>query len=349
MTTTSTTPETGLLCDPAMPFLSGALDPDVAHHELSGTGGPLAGIGKRSRIQRITITRHKPGRRSMIEYVIEHRPRHGKPREFVMLGKARAKGLDRRAYAINRALREAGFDERNPAGICVPRPMGIAPAFKMWFQERVPGRNVGEYLRGPDGREAARRVADGLLALHSAPPVHNRRHTIAGELQILRGQFDRLSAARPELVDGLARIFRDCQRLVGALHPGPVTGIHRDFYQDNILLNGERLWIVDLDLYARGHPATDAGNLCAHLIELALREGADGRAIEESSRAFASCYVNGANRLNRHDVDVFTTLALARLIAISAQIDGRGHMTGMIMALCQERLQGTGNPLPALI
>lgn len=341
--------ETDLLQDPAMPFLNGALDPDIAHIELARAGGPLAGIGERSEIQRIAVTRHKPGRRCMIEYVVEHRPRHRKPRRIIMLGKARAKGLDRRAYTINLALRDAGINDHNPAGVCVPRPLGIAPAFNMWFQERVPGRNAGDVLRGPDGPAAARRVADGLLALHRAPGVHQARHTIADELQVLRGQFDRLAVSRPELAAGLARILRSCERLSGTLSEGLITGIHRDFYQDNILLNSERMWIVDLDLYARGHPATDAGNLRAHLIELALRENAKSTAINESNDAFAIRYVTCADWLNWLDVEIFTTLALARLIAISDKIDGRGHMTGILMALCRERLWGSGSPHLAVI
>src|SRR5690606_37365393 len=88
---------TGLLADPAMGFLAPALEPEPALAAFRRPGGPLADLDGPVRIARIDILRHKPGRRCLIAYDIDVAPRHGAPQSFTLLGKARAKGLDRHA------------------------------------------------------------------------------------------------------------------------------------------------------------------------------------------------------------------------------------------------------------
>ncbi len=77
-----------------------------------------------------------------------------------------------------------------------------------------------------------------------------------------------VAGANPDLAANDFRLLRNCEQLSGKLSDGIETGIHRDFYQDNMLMNDERVWFVNLDLYTRGHPATDVGSFQAHLIEL---------------------------------------------------------------------------------
>ena len=48
-------------------------------------------------------------------------------------------------------------------------------------------------------------------------------------------------------------------------------GIHRDFYPDQVLIDGDHLYVIDFDLYCMGDPALDIGNFMGHIIEHSLR------------------------------------------------------------------------------
>lgn len=337
---------TGLLADPAMGFLAPALEPEPALAAFRRPGGPLADLDGPVRIARIDILRHKPGRRCLIAYDIDVAPRHGAPQSFTLLGKARAKGLDRHALAINQGLWLAGIDGQSRGGVGVPRPRGAVNEFRMWFQERVPGEDAEPVLIGPDGPDAAERIAGALVALQRAAPVHERRHTISDELAILEAKLGALARARPDLKPDLREILDACRRLAGEIPAKAPSGIHRDFHQGNILIDGERVWVVDLDLYARGYPATDAGNLSAHLIELALRGRATTAAISTAVERFEAGWLAGwQGAASRRELYAFTTLALARLIAISDGFPDRRHTTGALIELCRQQLE-TGAPRP---
>ncbi len=49
---------------------------------------------------------------------------------------------------------------------------------------------------------------------------------------------------------------------------------HRDFHDKQVLIDGDRGTLIDLDLAAAGHPALDVGNILAHL-RLRRLKGAD--------------------------------------------------------------------------
>src|SRR5262249_21844939 len=57
--------------DPALPTLSLALDPEVAEREFSRLPRLSPGPGGRLRVEAVRVTRHKPGRRCLIEYDLE--------------------------------------------------------------------------------------------------------------------------------------------------------------------------------------------------------------------------------------------------------------------------------------
>jgi aminoglycoside phosphotransferase (APT) family kinase protein len=76
---------------------------------------------------------------------------------------------------------------------------------------------------------------------------------------------------RPEWADRLERLAAACGALAASLSMCEAGTIHRDFYPDQVLVDGDRLYLLDLDLYCLGDPALDIGNFCAHLVEQALR------------------------------------------------------------------------------
>jgi thiamine kinase-like enzyme len=79
----------------------------------------------------------------------------------------------------------------------------------------------------------------------------------------------------------------------------PTSLIHRDFYPDQILVDRDRLWLVDLDLCCQGDPALDIGNFIAHITEQSLRQTGDPSAMEQEAalrEAFIQAWRNHADR-----------------------------------------------------
>jgi aminoglycoside phosphotransferase (APT) family kinase protein len=114
--------------------------------------------------------------------------------------------------------------------------------------------------------------------------------------------LERLTAAADEfprlLPDERARIDALSAALdaeLRATDPGPPRLIHGDFHGDNLLVDGERLALIDFEDCAMGEPAEDFALNWAQLTWRAARPGA-GPFPAAGRRAFAEAYLEGADR-----------------------------------------------------
>src|SRR5882762_2153536 len=152
----------GAAADPAMPWLAAMLDPVEAMTRLQSACTRF--IDEAAELCAIRVTRHKPGRRCVVEYDFESKrgpPSHTpgqRQAKFTLLGKVRAKGLDKRTPQLLEALRRAGFEADSADGISVPEVAGMIPEFRMWLQVKVPGIPASDLLAQPNGAELARRI-----------------------------------------------------------------------------------------------------------------------------------------------------------------------------------------------
>jgi aminoglycoside phosphotransferase (APT) family kinase protein len=161
---------------------------------------------------------------------------------------------------------------------------------------------------------------------------------MADELAILSARLAAVAEAQPGWRERLARLERSCRR-VGAAVPEPIpTGVHRDFYHDQVLVDRERLWLLDLDLYCLGDPGLDVGNFVAHLTELALRRHGSAEALADREEAMTERFVELAGGAVRPAIRAYAALTLARHVSISAQLPDRRRHTGAILELCEQRL-----------
>jgi aminoglycoside phosphotransferase (APT) family kinase protein len=197
------------------------------------------------------------------------------------------------------------------------------------------------------GIEAAKRVAEAAYKLHRTGVRPERRHDIGDELAILRRRLLGLAARHPPLSKRLKRLLRACETVAARLPEAAPTGIHRDFYPDQILMGAERLYLLDLDLYCLGDPALDLGNFVGHLSEQALRAHADPDALLEAEEALIEAYERLSGACIRPAVQVYKTLTLARHIELSTRLAGRGAFTEALLELCERRLEPIQADTPA--
>jgi hypothetical protein len=294
----------------------------------------LTAANKAFQLRAIRVMRHKPGRRCLIEYEIER----GGAEAITLIGKVRARGLDDSDCHLIASLWNAGFAADSPDGIGIPEPIGTIPAFQMWLQRKSPGTSATRLLIEPGGAELARRIAEAIHKLHQTGIPSARRHTMADELRILHARLPLVARMKPQWVNRLERILYACDRL-GAATPEPLLrGIHRDFYADHVIVDGPRLYLVDLDLYCEGDPGLDVGNFVAHLTEQSLRTLGDPKALRDREQALEERFVDLAGEATRVAVRAYTTLTLVRHIYLSTQFTERRAFTERLLQMCEQRL-----------
>lgn len=313
-----------LEADPGLRFAARALEPAVIGPYLEGQLGPHM-------LHRAELLRHKPGRRALIAYTLARAEG-----TLHLLGKVRAKGTDTRTHALGAFLWENGFDDASADGVSVAEPLGTLEPFHMTLQRAVPGSGL-ETLLIPAAEPLLKRVAEAAYKLHQTPAPLSRHHTVRDELGILRRQLDAVSAAQPQVGARLERILAACEVLAGSLPDIPPATLHRDFYPEQLLVDDERLYLLDLDLCARGDPALDIGNFAAHLREHALRVLGDPNAHLRLERTLIEHYCTLAG-ISSQRVEAYTTLSLARHIAISQRLPARRRLTAALLALSEARL-----------
>ncbi|WP_456429750.1 phosphotransferase [Rhodocaloribacter sp.] len=323
--------------DPAMPFLAEALDPDVVRRRFRRFLPRLGFTNARLHVDGARMVRHRPGRRCLIEYTLRiERPDGFTP--LVLLGKVRAKGLDKTTYWVTRTLWHDGFNETAADGIHIPEPIGCAPEFRMWLQRKAPGVTATTLLADPNARALAPRIAEALYKLHTSDYAPPRRHTLADELRILHERLPLVAERRPAWRPRLERLLEACDRLGASLPKTPPRPIHRDCHPDNLLVDGPRLYFLDLDLACVGDPALDAGNLLAHVTEHSLRTTGDPSTLVAWETAFEDAFAALHGEEIRAAVRAYATLSLVRHVHISTRIPERRCITEALIALCEARL-----------
>ena len=322
-----------IAADARMPLLSRALDPAEVEPVLRRLAG-----WEGAAVRAIRAVRYKPGRRCLIEYDVAQ-PSCGL---VTLVGKARARGADHATFDLLRELRRRGFDDDSADRISVPEPIAVVPELGVTLQRKVEGVSATEGLDGANGLAVARRLAEAAHKLHVADVPARREHTVADELRILHERLDALAAQRPDLggVHRLGRLLAACDRLADAIPAPPPEpcGIHRDFYPDQVLVAGERLYLLDFDLYSHGDPALDIGNCIGHITEQAVRTRGDPRALADREAALEDGFVALTGEQTRSAVRAYALLTLARHVSLSAQRVDRQSFTARLLELCEERL-----------
>lgn len=314
--------------DPDRPLLEIALDREAMRPRLAEALGLHA---DRLECGPPCLRRHKPGRSALIAYPITPDSDAG----IVVLGKLRAKGLDRRAHAVQQALRAGGFGPAARDGIMVPEPVGMLPEVHMWLQREVAGVPATSLFAPAADTASARRTAEALAKLHRAGVPAPRRWSRADEAALLRSRLHETAARHPALAETILGVLAGAERIAALLPDGTPAGIHRDFHPAQVLIDAaRRVHLVDFDLYAEGDPALDAGNFLAHLAEQALRLHGDAAALRHHEEAFLARFLALSPAITREAVAAWTALSLARHIFLSTRYPDRMHLTGALVRIC---------------
>jgi Ser/Thr protein kinase RdoA (MazF antagonist) len=283
-------------CRPTVPLLRAGLAGTRRRHARRRGGSLLKGIVERYTGAPAVFEelKHKPGRRLTL--------RARGPRGSVIVKLYRSNRVDIVAGRIS-ALADGPGDPE------VPAVLAVDPAERLLVLSDVPGIPLREAVLASD-ESRCHKAGAAIAAWHQAwagrKPAALREHTIELELDVLA---DHAGFAAREIGLGVAAELPALRE-----EWTPVTVVHRDLYEEQVLL-GERVGLIDLDDAALGPPELDVGNLLAHLDLLELRTG---HTLERGKDAFLDGYANGGP-LDLHLLERCRTLARLRLACIHGE------------------------------
>ena len=333
----------GIANDSKMPFLARALDSAEVERLFAKHFQPLRDSEEKICLRAIRAFRYKRGRRVVFEYDFEAINSNTERTAFTLVGKVRAKGLDETSFQIQRSLWLNAFNDASADGVSVPEPIALVPELQMWLQRRVPGATAFSRLAETDGIKVARFCAEAIYKLHQTKmpdaAAKRRRHTIASELEILKLRLTQVAEMNPLWQERLSRLFAACEELGQSLNHPEQRTIHRDFYGDQVIVSGSRLYLIDFDLLCYGDAAIDVGNFLGHIIEQSLRGSGDAATLQNREKVFEQRYAELAGEDIRPAIRAYATLTLARHIYLSTQFDERVRWTEKLLEICEKRLE----------
>ena len=325
----------GMFSDLALPFLSRALDPAEFQWELARVSeGSVNGLIE---VRSIKVLKYKRGRRCVIEYQLESQTA-ARPTPMTLIGKASARASSRK-YGIQKAFWDAGFQDTSTDGISVPEPIGLIVHWHLWLQRKVPGEVASSVLDREDAPKIVGHVADALVKIHQSAVKPTRLHTLTDELSTLHHSIGKVIARNPHLESRLEGMLERCRELAAVIPQSSFSGIHRDFYADQVILNGERLYILDFDMFTAGDPALDAGNFLGHLTEQSLRTWGHPQGLTACEHAFQERFLQRSGHCREEAVQAYAVLTLVRHIFLGSQFGERLHYADVLLDLCEQRLE----------
>lgn len=310
-------------CHTEVPYLRAALTPEEVTRRMND-------LGVSGRVTRCELMRYKAQKRCLIHYQMTTGD---------IIGKIRFKGADTKTNDLQHALFKQGFGRGAADYIQVAEPLGVIAEWHMTLQRLEPGVVATCIFREGDVQAQLRLAmlaARAISKLHHASVRPTRHHTIADELQILNRQLARVAAAKPGWAQRVRRLLGACQGLSRQLPKTAAVTIHRDFYADQVLIDGARCTLIDLDTLSLGDPALDVGNFAAHLKEQALRERGHLDHLYHAEKALIETYLALNPSVPKNAIDIYIVLSLVRHVAISQRIASRRRLTGPLLTACDE-------------
>ena len=285
----------------------------------------------------ITLLRLKRDRRCLLRYDFFNSAT-GEGIEPSFIGKMRARGVDRKTFQLNQMLWNGAFGANASDGIHVPEPVALLSDPDMYLLRNVNAATLAAELESADGERFCYRAGEALYKLHTQGPTPTRSHTLNDEYRILSEKLQATCEELPTLAPRIRRILSACEVLLNGIRDADVVSLHRDFYPEQLLVDAERVWLLDLDLYASGDPMVDVGNFIAHLHELSLRIYRHSYAYVSHEHAFRDGYQSHSGSRCSISASAYVTLTLARHIAISRLFPERMHSTVAVITQCERRL-----------
>ena len=235
-------------------------------------------------------------RRAVLRYTVEARDPAGGGSEtkrfYVKLRR------DRKDEATFRTLEALAANANGEAGFSVATPVAYLPGLHALVEEEAEGTPLCDLLSQRDEPTPVMRTVSGALAsFHRCGVEMTRRHAKRDEI----ARIDRVSRllhwALPHLGARIDRLAAATARGLDDDAPAPT---HLDLGPDHVLIDCERIVLIDLGTCAAADPLLDVAQLAAQISALRHTGDASARVARKAARTLVDTYLAQAPDTWRH-------------------------------------------------
>lgn len=209
---------------------------------------------------------------------------HARPESFF----GKVYGIDdaRVLYAQMQSLWD--WSQAHAPELRLARPLGCDVRHNALWQASPGGEPLLEMLDGRDVAVLLRHVAAAMAALHRCPLQPERRWRLEEETAKLHRARAALFRFHPELGPQVDRVIGDLLAAAPG-EPERLVPVHGDFHCNQVLVQEERVAVIDFDLFGMGDPLLDVGRFLSRFRAHVHGKLSDEEAIE-AQHAFLSAY-----------------------------------------------------------
>jgi aminoglycoside phosphotransferase (APT) family kinase protein len=216
-------------------------------------------------------------RRATLRYRVRGPAQAGGEFEQVVYGKLTGDGSGAMAGSIISALRQRLLLRPADERFAVPDVFAWLPAIRLSLLEAIPGESlIGDMVKGrvrgkadPDAVppletlvEACGRIA---ATLHTSGIQLGPRRSFDDELAALRRGLDQMRRFSPALAAELEPRIDRLAAEAARTEPLAACFSHGDFTHGQVLIDGERVGLIDFDSVCQSEPALDIGQFLTYL------------------------------------------------------------------------------------
>jgi Ser/Thr protein kinase RdoA (MazF antagonist) len=267
---------------------------------------------------------YKPGRLCTVRYTLTLvHPRHADPKRIDLFGKVYRDDRWRRSYALIHDTWQASLKS---SGIwCAAQPIAAVASWRLIVQSAVPGRQF-RYVLADLTKDGAQpddiRQASGHLesvaravrsmqqsGIHLGPCLD---FTALAAFQ--RDNLNHLRRVQGDLADEVHRLRAEIERLASACPASELKLAHGDFAHGNVMLDGERVGIIDFDRAGQAEPVYDIAYFLTHLASFGLRHPERASHLRMLCDRFREAYFELAPEVSSRRLALYEALDLSAYV-----------------------------------
>jgi Ser/Thr protein kinase RdoA (MazF antagonist) len=266
---------------------------------------------------------YKPGRLCTLRYtVILLHPRHTDSKRVDVFGKVYCNERWRRSYALLEATWHASL--RSSGVWCAAQPIAAVGSWRLIVQRAVAGqpfrRMLGDLTKDDAPAEITRAERHFDAVARAVRSMQQSRIRLGSCLDFSalaacqRANLDPLRRVHGDLAGEVHRLRTEIERLASSCPASELALAHGDFAYGNVIIDGERVGIIDFDRAGQAEPAYDGAYFLTHLASFSLRHPERAALIRSLCDYFREAYLGLAPQVSSRRLALYEALDLSAYV-----------------------------------
>ena len=167
-------------------------------------------------------------------------------------------------FGVMQQLCQHGFAAGASDRISIPAPIACLPEIRLLLMQEIPGGPLRRLVKRTDATENnIRHFARATVKLHRSQIILGSPFTVEDHIAQCRPSPQVLAQTYPDSADAINLIVEEARSLQKHLGGNIYTLIHGDFHPGQVHVDGNNLWILDLEPLRYGDPAHDLAKVLA--------------------------------------------------------------------------------------